>query len=552
MFVDSASLLLTSTMTRPLPVESSDDEGSPPLQPVKTKPRQSRDDVSGNQTFSNRTRGHDQRRPSGKQDQTDKENLDATRKKMEKAAKEYEKAKRQLSKQSKTSPPPSHDDDGPESEDQLSDADNTISFQSSIKALAPLPREAPRPAGVICQPRKKANAPPGFSSRTFLSLPEAPASGAASDDPEPTSPILDDMHLDSDDLPPGNGPADTPDFGRAERDRHSHRDSNKASSSSTDRGRSTTGNSGSAGSGKRPQASSPAPPPPAKRKRQDPQFAEGYIAIARAKPKAADYEPVVNALLIRAMAEYSMLILTLNAFPDIALQMVWAKQCFSNACHAANERFKINTRIIKLITKRGSHIRSQIVAAVRALFANHYKFKSTSTTPAAIKYNRDLSDKLIEGAAFHYKDVNASTGYAQNIILSYVRKAVVFKTKTSLGAIFASHFTPYPLPTLALDSTTATVNGPPADSWPREFKEKHLAGKYTTHLTDIRNWADMNKTVVDNLRLKWYTRAFRTLAGPSLDVSTNISDTRAEALRDELAGRTGLTDSETEEVDAEE
>jgi hypothetical protein len=40
-----------------------------------------------------------------------------------------------------------------------------------------------------------------------------------------------------------------------------------------------------------------------------------------------------------------------------------------------------------------------------------------------------------------------------------------------------------------------------------EFKEKYLAGKYTTHLTDIRNWAEMNKTVVDNLRLKWYTRA---------------------------------------------
>ncbi|KAJ7768785.1 hypothetical protein B0H14DRAFT_3509578 [Mycena olivaceomarginata] len=52
----------------------------------------------------------------------------------------------------------------------------------------------------------------------------------------------------------------------------------------------------------------------------------------------------------------------------------------------------------------------------------------------------------------------------------------------------------------------------------------------------------MNQTVVDNLCIKWYT-------GPrlSLDVSTNISQSRADALRDELAGRTGLTDSEAED-----
>ncbi|KAJ6596448.1 hypothetical protein B0H10DRAFT_1959075 [Mycena sp. CBHHK59/15] len=86
---------------------------------------------------------------------------------------------------------------------------------------------------------------------------------------------------------------------------------------------------------------------------------------------------------------------------------------------------------------------------------------------------------------------------------------------------------------------------------PALFEEKHLLKKYTMHLNDIRNWADLNKTVVDNLRAKWYTRASRTLRGPAPDISTNISEARADALREELAGRTGLTDSETEEVDAE-
>ncbi|KAJ7727509.1 hypothetical protein B0H14DRAFT_3518846 [Mycena olivaceomarginata] len=53
----------------------------------------------------------------------------------------------------------------------------------------------------------------------------------------------------------------------------------------------------------------------------------------------------------------------------------------------------------------------------------------------------------------------------------------------------------------------------------------------------------MNQTVVDNLCIKWYTWASPI---PST-VSTNISQSRADALRDELAGRTGLTDSEAED-----
>ncbi|KAJ6597845.1 hypothetical protein B0H10DRAFT_1827035 [Mycena sp. CBHHK59/15] len=351
------------------------------------------------------------------------------------------------------------------------------------------------------------------------------------------------MDLDFDDPPRSDGPADNSDLG-GDHDRHVH-------SSSTDRGRSSGGTTTPATSRKRANQSSPPPPPPPKRQRQEPQFAEGYEAVAGAKPKAADYEPTVRALLLRAMLEYAMRILTINAFPDAGLQVTWAHECFKNACRAANERFKITERMSKLIAKRGSHIRSQIVTVIRVLYAKHYNFNRTSTSPAAIKANRDLSDRLNDGATFHYKDVDAGTGYAGNAIFSDIRSAVVFKNKTSIGAVFASHLNPYPIPTLALEffgldhcnsewSTGRLVPAP--------FEEKHLLKKYTMHLNDIRNWADLNKTVVDNLRAKWY---IRTLRGPAPDISTNISEARADALREELTGRTGLTDSETEEVDAE-
>ncbi|KAF7372601.1 hypothetical protein MVEN_00122900 [Mycena venus] len=487
------------------------------------QPPSSRDDLSGNQVFTNRTRDYGQRKPSGKQDQTDMENLEATQKKIQKLQKEVEKVKQLLSQQSKAAPPPPVHDDGPESEEPQSDGeDDGISFQSSITPLAPLPSEPPRLTNVVRRLKSKTQAPPKTSSRAYLAIPEVPSHGNDSDDPEPL------LQLTA----PWTSTLTTP--------RH-----DGAPSFFTDRGRSTTGNSGSAGSGKRPQASSPAPPPPAKRKRQDPQFAEGYVAIARAKPKATDYEPAVNALLIRAMAEYSMLILTINAFPAVTLQLLWAKQCFSNACRAADERFKITDRIIKLITKRGSHMRSQIITVCRTLFAPHYKFNRTSNSTATINANRDLSEKLADGAVYHYKDVDAGTGYWENSILADVRKEKIFKDKDVLGCYLCVPLRPLPTPNSCIGVYRCTEFST-GKFVAAEFTEKEMVKNYATHLNDIQRWADMNKNVVDKLRHKWLTRAIFA-KGPS-DAGTHINEAREDALRAELAGRTGDTDSESEEA----
>ncbi|KAJ7927944.1 hypothetical protein B0H13DRAFT_1969808 [Mycena leptocephala] len=237
------------------------------------------------------------------------------------------------------------------------------------------------------------------------------------------------------------------------------------------------------------------------------------------------------------MAEYSMRILTIKAFPPVEMQMGGAKECFRNACRAAGLHYSITERMIKLMIKRGSHVRSQIVTACRALFAPHYKFNPHQP-------------KLKDGAAYHYKDVEASTGYAGNSILPDIRHAVVFKNKKSLGVIFASHFSPYPLPTLAMEFTVldfCTSEWSTGVHVPAEFSEKEVLQSYETHLNDIKHWASMNEGVVDNLRRKWYTRAIRSF-GPtaSSNSSTHINRSREEALRAELAGRTGETDSETE------
>ncbi|KAF7336495.1 hypothetical protein MSAN_02304200 [Mycena sanguinolenta] len=495
--------------------DSSDDEQDTPTPLPPKAPRKSRDDLSGNQLIPDRTRGR--RQPSEKQAANDKENLNAMELKVLKAQKDLEKARRQLSKQNKTATQRTADDDGLESEEPQSEPDvATITFQSSsIRPLAPLPREPSRPTGIVKKTKQKTHAPPKTSSRAFLKLPENPGTGNASDDSDSDSPTPSTVHPSSEGLRPSNMDVDAPDAG-AERDSHAH-DSTSPTASR-----------------KRTNDDSSTPAQPSKRHRREPQYAETYNAVKGAKAKAADYEPVVQALLLRAMLEY---------------MTTWAKECFKNACRAANEHFKINDRLIKLITKRGSHIRSQLITAVRALFAKHYAFNRTSTSLAAIKFNRDLSSKLKEGAAFHYKVVDNMSGYAGNAIFSDIRAAVLFKNKTSLAAIFPSMFKPYPLPALALEFSCLDHC---ISEWSTgkhvvaEFKEKDLSKTYKTHLDDITTWAEINKAVVNNLRLKWYTRASSAIIGASPDVVTNIDEARADALREELEGHTGLTDSEAE------
>ncbi|KAJ7019295.1 hypothetical protein C8F04DRAFT_1257522 [Mycena alexandri] len=523
-----------------VPDSSDDEQEAGPARPKEKPPRRSGDDLSGNITLLSRTRTERERAPSAKQNLNNKENLESMELKAAKLQQAIEKTKRQLKKdQRDRSSAPAPKDDDLESE-EVSDGENDISFHSSIKSLPPLPLGPPRPA-VVAHKVKKIKGPPQTSSRAFLALPEQPSESPSADmDLDvPDSPLTNGGSMAFDDADAGHSPDRDHDGNQLE----THRSSSPSPSSG--RGRPVQS---STSSRKRPQQSSPPPPPPPKRVRQEPQFAEGYTSGG--KPKAADYEPVVRALLLRAMLEYTVRILTKNPFPDVGLQVLWAKECFRSACRAAHEHFSITDRMMKLIQKRGSHIRSQIVTACRNLFASHYNFNRTSTSTAATKANRDLSTALCEDAAFHYKDVKTCTGFAENAIFVDIRRAVVFKNKKALGAIFASHFNPYPLPTAALEFIAVHHC---AKEWSTgqfigaEFQEKDVIDDYNTHLSDLQRWADLNEDVVLKLRGKWYTRASRTLGLAARPTGqSHISLNREELLRQELAGRTGETDSENE------
>ena len=77
------------------------------------------------------------------------------------------------------------------------------------------------------------------------------------------------------------------------------------------------------------------------------QFAVGYVTGG--KPKAADYEDVVQALLLRAMHEYESRIVGISPYPDSALQSKWTKICWKEACCVAAEDYSMTERISKMV-----------------------------------------------------------------------------------------------------------------------------------------------------------------------------------------------------------
>jgi hypothetical protein len=89
--------------------------------------------------------------------------------------------------------------------------------------------------------------------------------------------------------------------------------------------------------------STPVPP----KEKKVAQFAVGYASGG--KPKTADYEDVVQALLIHAMHEYESRIVGISPYPDSAIQSKWAKICWKEACSVAVEDYCMTERMSKMV-----------------------------------------------------------------------------------------------------------------------------------------------------------------------------------------------------------
>ncbi|KAJ7715560.1 hypothetical protein B0H14DRAFT_2644098 [Mycena olivaceomarginata] len=103
--------------------------------------------------------------------------------------------------------------------------------------------------------------------------------------------------------------------------------------------------------------------------------------------------------------------------------------------------------------------------------------------------------------------------------------------------IFSSYFNPISAEYLALDFTilqSLTQEWSTGVEVRTKFSEKDMSEAYQTHLTDINEkWIKCNPTVIQDF-------------APAEPERTNIDAEDQDAIRMELEGRTGDTDSEEE------
>ncbi|KAF7358734.1 hypothetical protein MSAN_01212400 [Mycena sanguinolenta] len=292
--------------------------------------------------------------------------------------------------------------------------------------------------------------------------------------------------------------------------------------------------------------------------KQTAEFSHSTSAAAEAlepntKPAAGDYADIPHALILRACAEYSARILAHNPYPDVPMQIMSAKECFKSACRATRERYVLTDRMGKIIRARGSQKRGKMVEIFRALCPSHFGFVR-STARKQIDANRLKAKALLEQASFHYKfeDPISRTGFGENKIIAAARQAMTFKDKDSSGVLFPSYFNPYPVSALAFELATLefVIREWSTGSFIQaKFTEKDVAKVYKVHLADTQTWNACNEAVTENIRRKWYRRASETFITdtPEAALSSNIDSAQADALRAELSGRTGDTESEPED-----
>ena len=79
-----------------------------------------------------------------------------------------------------------------------------------------------------------------------------------------------------------------------------------------------------------------------------PVYREG-AEIKHKKPKASDYEDIVQALILRAASQYEALVSTQDSFPDTAQRLKWARKSWSDANNNAGHEYEITDEIGSLV-----------------------------------------------------------------------------------------------------------------------------------------------------------------------------------------------------------
>ncbi len=72
--------------------------------------------------------------------------------------------------------------------------------------------------------------------------------------------------------------------------------------------------------------------------------------VPTGKPKAADYDPRVDKLIIHACHQYEVLVSTEEPFPEAGTPVTWASRVWSDVCRRAEVNYTLSDHIEKIVS----------------------------------------------------------------------------------------------------------------------------------------------------------------------------------------------------------
>ncbi|KIK05918.1 hypothetical protein K443DRAFT_3478 [Laccaria amethystina LaAM-08-1] len=241
------------------------------------------------------------------------------------------------------------------------------------------------------------------------------------------------------------------------------------------------------------------------------------------------------------------LVSTHDAFPDITLRRQWTLRCWKQALKDADEWIEISDRMTSLVKNCGSRICGHIISCVWPQIIAMYGFVR-KTTSQVVAQNCTLHNKLILKGAFHYKDPDTLSSFAQNKIISEILHLAWFEDKHLQGPLLSEHFNPISLETLVIFmmidfclhewSTGAFLQA--------TFYEKDVIHTHKIYRAEVEAWSDMNLTVTSNIRKKLFTCALHNsgVVSKQAAIVSGLVGEAKDQVQTELDGRTGDTDNE--------
>ncbi|KAG6848393.1 hypothetical protein H0H93_000612 [Arthromyces matolae] len=226
-----------------------------------------------------------------------------------------------------------------------------------------------------------------------------------------------------------------------------------------------------------------------------------------------------------------------------------ATQCWNHAQEnvGSDVNYELTHCMIRLVKRRGSRIRNDLLKYVRAEVQSAFSFRKNTKY---MKRNAKRAQDLIANKSFHYKKPKHQEGYCENPVISSILTAIWFKDAKSAGVIYEKHFDPISINLLTFILTLVHFG---ISEWTtgqfksKVFSETDIASTFEAFYTDLKRWHNLNPTVTTNRRKKLFTRARKLLGAVSPDEpAPMLVGEVEEKARQELEAHTGETDSEPE------